>query len=351
MSKLRLFIFTIMCWTLNAQNTIVVDNNPGSLTTYKTLQAAYDAASNNDIIHLIPSNTSYGKLTPNGSTKKLSIYGNGYFLTANPNKQAILLTSKVDGITFDAGMAGSLVSGVEFLGALSGTYYAIICNSTNGIIIKRNLFTMPLNSINYIQLNGTSTNITISQNYADAGYVGYVRTFLIVGASCSDILIYNNHFGLYGSASYLLFNISVSAINVSVFNNILNATIGSVGFGSANVYNNILKGGAVSGGSSISNNLCNATQFPNANGNIQNVNMSNEFVGGSSTDGQWQLKAGAQAIGAGLNGVNCGMFGGDFPYVLSGIPAIPSIYSFIAPGLIKSNTTSINLQVQIKSNK
>jgi len=76
--------------------------------------------------------------------------------------------------------------------------------------------------------------------------------------------------------------------------------------------------------------------------------MTTVFVdsGSVSTDGDWQLRSGSPAIGAGLDGVDCGMFGGSTPYVLSGIPAIPSIYYFIAPG---SASGAEGLQVEIKA--
>ena len=55
--------------------------------------------------------------------------------------------------------------------------------------------------------------------------------------------------------------------------------------------------------------------------------MDDVFLGpeGNSTDGQWQLAQGSPAIGAGISGEDAGMFGGDAPYVLSGIPGIPRI--------------------------
>ena len=41
---------------------------------------------------------------------------------------------------------------------------------------------------------------------------------------------------------------------------------------------------------------------------------------GKSDDAKWKLKAGSPAIGAGVSGVDCGVFGGVTPYVLSGVP-------------------------------
>lgn len=94
--------------------------------------------------------------------------------------------------------------------------------------------------------------------------------------------------------------------------------------------NNILRDGSfTSSNSLILHNIGNSMQFGNEDGNQSNVNINNVFVGVGSTDGRWQLKEGSPAIGTGVNGEDCGMFGGFRPYVLSGIPAIPSIYRLV----------------------
>jgi len=87
------------------------------------------------------------------------------------------------------------------------------------------------------------------------------------------------------------------------------------------------------------------TQFGTSNGNITNANMSNEFAGGSSSDGYYQLDGTSQGIGAGVNGEDLGAFGGDDPYVLSGIPSIPAIYYLSAPS---SGSSKQGLPVEIR---
>lgn len=115
--------------------------------------------------------------------------------------------------------------------------------------------------------------------------------------------------------------------------------------------NNIVQeaAGTVTGtGNSIYNNIDAGDHFGTENGNQVNVDMSTVFVGTGSTDGQWQLAAGSPAIGAGFNGVDCGMFGGPTPYVLSGIPSIPSIYIFDAPA-IGSTAGGLPVRLSVKS--
>ncbi len=91
-------------------------------------------------------------------------------------------------------------------------------------------------------------------------------------------------------------------------------------------------------------------QFGIENGNQSNVDMTTVFVGeeGNSTDGQYQLKQGSPAIGAGYDGEDCGAFGGATPYILSGLPAIPAIYFFISPA-VGSSATGLSVQIKAKA--
>ena len=62
------------------------------------------------------------------------------------------------------------------------------------------------------------------------------------------------------------------------------------------------------------------------------------------------LKTGSPAIGAGMNGVDCGIFGGNQPYVLSGIPPIPSIFE-INYTAVGSSAVPIQVNLKAKTNK
>ena len=86
-------------------------------------------------------------------------------------------------------------------------------------------------------------------------------------------------------------------------------------------------------------------------GNVANVNMGTVFVGyptqGSySTDGRFQIIAEGPADGAGEGGIDCGMFGGSLPYVLSGLPPVPRIYEAVVP---TAGSTVSGLPVIIKA--
>ena len=123
----------------------------------------------------------------------------------------------------------------------------------------------------------------------------------------------------------------------------------------SNITNNIMFLGFLAGsGNLISNNIGSSTQFGSTDGNKQNIDMATVFESTGSYDAYFKLKAGSPAIGAGYGStaqtpVDCGMFGGSGSYVLSGIPAIPSIY-FFANQPVGSNSDPIDVQVKVRSN-
>ena len=69
------------------------------------------------------------------------------------------------------------------------------------------------------------------------------------------------------------------------------------------------------------------------------------FGQSDSPDGKYELldDPANLALAAGVWGDECGIFGGSNPYILSGIPPIPSIYELIVPAV--GNT----LQIRIKA--
>jgi hypothetical protein len=88
------------------------------------------------------------------------------------------------------------------------------------------------------------------------------------------------------------------------------------------------------------------------NTNLVNVNLtidslfldfSNLLV--SSTDGNYQLRPITVAKNFGSDGTDAGAFGGAYPYVLSGIPAIPNIYFAQVP---QTGTSNGGLKVHLK---
>ena len=69
-------------------------------------------------------------------------------------------------------------------------------------------------------------------------------------------------------------------------------------------------------------------------------------LNGYSADARYRLTDSSKALGAGTNGTDCGPFGGDTPYQLSGLPPIPLICDIQAPS---TATAAEGVQVTIKA--
>ena len=170
-----------------------------------------------------------------------------------------------------------------------------------------------------------------------------VSNVVCTNMSFVNCLFYSQSGGDYG----VYFN---NVANSGLFQNCVWASAsGSLNFdmnGTWAVNNTIGNPNSIIGsGITYQNCICTNTLFPAGNGNKQNQVWENIFTLTGSTDGQYSLKAGSPAIGAGIGGTNCGIFGSTTPYRLSGIPSVPTIYALTSPqgGTPTVNTVQINL--------
>lgn len=348
-------LLAITCLLLNSQNSFAkiwrVNNNAGVAADFTSLQAAHDGAATGDTIHVEGSPYGYGNCN---FSKKLIVLGAGYFLDENIDFQALQQSSKIGTCYMYNGSQGSVLMGMEFANTGINVY-------TDDIIIRRNKFNGIAANIEdyyigYIAVyshneNGNipANNVIISQNYA-------VR--ISINNPSTGILITNNLIGEQGwtgdatTGHALVAN--ANAI-ILVQNNIFRR--GKVTAYNSNFTNNVMVFGQFEGtGNLYSNNIGNDTQFGTANGNKSSVAMSTVFVGkgtGITTEGQWKLKAGSPALNGGYgstaqNPIDCGMYSGQSPYVLGGMPPMPAVYSFeVQP--IGSNTDPIDVKVKVRS--
>lgn len=130
-----------------------------------------------------------------------------------------------------------------------------------------------------------------------------------------------------------------------LINNCAFASTGTQTFGSGawQIQNSISQGSFSGTNIIFNNNVGTGTQFPTGNGNQQNKAWNTIFNLTGSYDGKYALKAGSPAIGAGVSGIDAGIFGGATPYRLSGIPSVPTIYALTSP----QGTTPVGNSVQI----
>jgi len=357
MFKLKFLLSTVACFAfvLNSHAKTWRVNNNASVTADFTSLAdaiASSAVLSGDTIHLEPSPNTYGGAT---IAKKVIIIGNGYFLDENLNLQATPTSSKADGITFNNGAQGSVLLGIDFRANTVNIY----CND---ITVRRCKFSSPSGTIpdwsnGSVSIQHVSNaypnpanNIIISENYGLTITVGYPSTGLLI---TNNYIAYNAASGDATTSSCLSLDANAVAL---IKNNIFRR--GKITANNSSFTNNIMVNGSFLGtGNLLSNNLANAAQFGSGNGNLSNVDMSTVFVGtgtGVSPDGQWKLKPGSPAIGAGFgstpaNPIDAGMYGGAKPYVLAGIPPIPSIYSFTNQP-VGSNTDPIDVTIKVRSN-
>jgi hypothetical protein len=313
---------------LNSSAKIWRVNNTGLPADFTTIQAAHDATtvSAGDTLHIEPSGVSYGALV---STKKLIILGPGYYLDLNTNQQANPATAKIDIFTLNAGSDGTIISGLTII--TTGASHI----KTGNITISRN------NIAGSIYLAGDHgySDVIISGNYG----------INLISSNGSSADLITNVFILNNYLSNASFNAQFSGV---IANNIFSHHSNNVNY--FTIKNNICPNpdgspDFIGNSNTISNNISASTVgFPAGNGNQNGVSMTTVFVGatGNSTDGQWQLKTGSPAIGAGSNGEDCGIYGGSTPYHLSGLPKIPSVYLLSAPATSNGNTLAVTISVK-----
>lgn len=292
-------------------------NNSGVTGTniYATIQLAHDAAVAGDIIQVEPSSTGYGALT---MSKNLTVVGPGYFLGLNTGLQANPLSATVDNIVFNSGSNGASVSGLT----LSGHVYI----GASNVSFQRNY--LPGYWI-YLGYGAGTSNINLRQNYGSG-----IQNW---GNTTNNVLITNNIF-----TSSL--NLGTAASGEMV-NNVLLSTVNVDNF---NVRNNYFAGTFQPNNNNYSFNISAQASFSTANNNQNNVPQASVFTlspGSTQFDAWYQLKAGTNpARGTGSGGTDIGAFGGNTPYKLSGIPAIPSIYQFNQT--LNGNTLNVNLSTR-----
>lgn len=338
-SLLTIFFSLVVLSSGLAQTVRRVNNNSGISGTnvYSTFAAAHTAAVANDIIIVEPSTTSYGDII---LTKPLKIYGNGYYLTINTELKIDQRNSAFGTIEFNTGSGGS-----EMYGIASGD--VVIYGVSNITLSRNNLATVYLRTNNKAVTTQTNiSNIIIARNYYNYIYPQYAAGYTI-----SNVIINNNIMGYIQSGS------DPGIQNWVVRNNTFFSASSSNTLANSVLENNFF----FSGGTAL--NLSNVTSSYNVStsatfsGGIGNVNnydyvTNSELTGagtGISTDETYIIKAGSSLKTLGNGGIEVGAYGGSTPYIVSGIPAIPSIVNLINSGT-GDNSNPLKVTISVKSN-
>lgn len=327
----RLLLPLLLCGFLaQAQNILRVNNSVGVNAPYTTISAAITAAGVNDIIMVEGSILAYDNIT---ISKKVTIVGPGYFLSENLNLQASPTSASLSLVSLSAGSAGSSFYGLNITG-----------NIGLGDNVPANNMTVSNCRIGALTLSGDANNFFISGCYI---------TNSIIFSNLSQFtgtILHNNYLGVFATGGSNL---------ITLTQNVVGGNVGQVS--NCDMQNNIFMAGFAgpANGAIIKNNVFTVTQAslasigaPVDNTNIFSATAANLFLGltGNTTDTQWRLKAGSPAIGAGISGEDCGMYGGATPYRPSGIQSgQPTINSFTTPSSIPKNGT-LNVKVSAKVN-
>jgi hypothetical protein len=337
MKKLAVLFMSLSFASVNA--TIWrLNNNPAVDADFRTFTEAQDSASAGDTIYVEGNGNEahYGNIS---ITKQLVLIGPGYFLNENDSTYANPNFARFLSIYIRASAAGTEIYGLYIFTTDGNTNKLRIYASD--VIISRNYFYQ--NNYNNLTINANVQDVTITQNYLYS---------VELGATVSNIMISNNFIGyriyMNNSSSGIITNNTLGQSIENVYNSQIknNLTLQDLGAFDALSVNN--SGNYVAYNISATSLLSGGSYGP---GNLGGVDMSTVLAGYPtkglySTDGRWQIKAGGPADGAGEGGIDCGMFGGSMPYVLSGLPAIPRIYEAIVP---TAGSTISGLPVIIKA--
>lgn len=334
MKRLILLIFVIAMGFSTANATIWrVNNMPDNQADFTTLTDAIEAASDNDIIYVEGTGSEYNEGTIDLS-KKLTIYGSGYFLLENDDTQSNKLPSllRVD-LYFLEGSEGTIISGLSF-------NYGSLRIYTNNITIERSYVNT---NVALYATDRPVSNFMLKQCYV----LGYTA---IDGMHNSTNIVFTNNIFYYNNI-----NLNSDNGNYIVKNNIFVTGYSQIIAQNAVIQNNIVEGGIpcdASDNNQVENNIIGIGGVMPGTGsnNIGEIDMVELFVdypdgANTSSDAKFELSSGSAAQGHGVGGIDCGVFDGDFPYILSGLPPIPRFYE----SDISTVGTSQGLRVSIKA--
>jgi len=334
MNKSLYFIAIIICVQIICDNNIfasiiIVDNNDPSTTQYTSLYEAYQSASDGDIIYLSPSPKAYNGIA---IEKKIKIYGHGFDL--NKINANCKLDSILSGyIYFREGSEGSIIDGVNggFSVRINTSNITLIHNKigsillepsskkyTNIIIINNKFFTIEstnLNSSPNVQLFALNNIISGRKNYSY-----YVFKYIRNGT-----FIFSNNIIISDSI-----DLEESSYTEALFSN------------------NIILAPNIS----CSNCTFRYNLFDNEHKNIEsstNIFYAPEDVFIDYENQNYYLKENSPAKGSGENGTDMGIYGGFHPFVDSGLPNLPIIYSLDST-IVTSHDLGLEVIIKAKSN-
>jgi hypothetical protein len=354
------FFIGFFTLSLSAQTVITIDNGPQSNTTHKTLQAAIDAASDNDIIYIQPSGTSYGAGTidkpltiigrshselsnvssvsslnikaSNVSVKGLSTSGLsiGSQVPSTPITDIEIFECRTTSITFGSGYsaAQTTIDGVTLRGCIIGSTITQYADSKN-IVILNNII---LSSTN---IYGPSTLVLSNNIFRSSSNINITNN-----SSGETLIIYNNMF-IANSGSDRVVTLSGNAANDFNVSNCLtyNYGAGEFNFTSSNStfqVNNALEN---------TNPL-----FTNVDAEVsRSMAGTSSYLPTARLEDDLTFQAGSPALTAGGGGSELGVFANGFNFKYLGNPrGVPVLDIITYDGAVPKNG-NINVTISAKA--
>lgn len=299
-------------------------NNNDPTADFSDTQLAHDdtLVHSGDVLMIEGSETYYSNLT---CTKQLNIIGPGYYLMENFTT-ANHHSAKMNWVQFESGSEGSSVYGMYF---------------NQGVQVHTDDINVERCFINGAVQIGSLTS-TINNTRVIGNMLGSITNFYSGQRTFINAIVNNNIFTFKTTISY---NCSI----ITFDNNIL-VSGESYSFSTEYFRNNIIVNEPIMNikAGYSNNNIALADVLTGVENKVVD-NTAELFKGGDSPDGKYLLSENSAAIGAGFDGSDCGIFGGSTPYIISGIPPIPTILEL----QVESTTThdeGLGVKIRVSNN-
>ena len=313
-----LFLLLFLVGSINATKWRV-NNTPGIDADFSSFKLAHDGASYGDTLMFEGSNNAYG--VHDTLFKQLTIIGPGYFLSENDSTNDNIMAAKLGALYLDSLASESIIMGMWI--------DALIIDASN-IIVQRNRVNGAISLCHHKSVQ----KVILSKNYVgdiSTRWGDFNRLFATSLVITNNIV--TNNISLNGGSSATIIN--------NVISNQLHCS------------NSIVKSNIIYSNNNYENTLYEYNLFvwnkPSGIGNVDVEVWEDLFlVGEDSHDGAYVLSENSLAKNAGEANVDCGVFGGTDPYILSGYPPLPVIFNVEIPA---TATESLLIKLEARSQK
>ena len=361
--KTKILLLFIILPLLSQATVWRVNGNSGIDADFADVPETVTAASAGDTIYVEPWVDGIYSTTTVG--KPLTILGGGYYISQNDSTQYIDQWTNINRVIFVPGSAGSKIAGVQFVNRdlydagqdagrrVFGSIIIDECCITVERCFSNEDFTLGLTS----RADNCIIQNCFFENSGNKGRTTFGKINLSIhpelqGTGVQNTVINNSVIGaIEGEA---ISSIQESIISLSVNNCIIywqsNDGTRNTIFSNC-IFTRDQEAQIAQANVSFFNNLDVFDNIPAGNGNQLNIPFATIFDSEFSDhpELQFKLAEGSPAIGAAIDGGDCGIFGGDFPYVLSGMPNIPSIFELTVDPTAGGDEQTLDVNLKAKS--